>query len=216
MGISGIHEARTRLQPRRIRGHGQGKQGATYVNRSRPQCGLHLGHSRTNRRCLVPGFDMAAPYYRPLALLLPLLCLGLLHADSATSITAGTPNGSELWGYVKVWPSDTEGPKERPEGGVNGSRLKIIAIGKIGLVPKYTPNPRVLGTVWNSYGGATPTQKVLGTSKNDCGSKHEKTAQKTAWYPSPVDPTYVSWVASVQPMSRAGSREKRSPVDPMW
>ena len=107
MGISGIHEARTRLQPRRIRGHGQGKQGATYVNRSRPQCGLHLGHSRTNRRCLVPGFDMAAPYYRPLALLLPLLCsLGLLHADSAASITAGTPDGSELWGYVQVRPSN--------------------------------------------------------------------------------------------------------------
>ena len=39
-----------------------------------------------------------------------------------------------------------EGPKGRPEG-VNGSRLKILAIGKFGLVPKYTPNPRVLGTV---------------------------------------------------------------------
>ncbi|KAG2551469.1 serine carboxypeptidase-like 51 [Panicum virgatum] len=46
----------------------------------------------------------AAPYYRPLALLLPLLCLGLLHADSAASITAGTPDGSELWGYVEVRP----------------------------------------------------------------------------------------------------------------
>jgi len=109
VGISGIHEARTRLQPRRIRGHGQGKQGATYVNRSRPQCGLYLGHSRTNRRCLVPGLGLdmaAAPYYRPLALLLPLLCLGLLHADSAASITAGTPDGSELWGYVQVRPSN--------------------------------------------------------------------------------------------------------------
>ena len=41
----------------------------------------------------------------------------------------------------------TEGPKGRPEGGVNGSRLKILSKGKIGLVPKYTPNPRVLGTV---------------------------------------------------------------------
>ena len=69
------------------------------------------------------------------------------------------------------------------------------------------PNPKVLGTVWNSYAGATPTQKALGTSKKDCGSKHEKTAQKMARYPSPVDPAYVSWVASVQPTSRAGSRE---------
>ncbi|RLN42387.1 serine carboxypeptidase-like 51 [Panicum miliaceum] len=47
---------------------------------------------------------MAVPHYRPLALLLPLLCLGLLHADSAASITAGTPDGSELWGYVEVRP----------------------------------------------------------------------------------------------------------------
>ncbi|PAN49319.1 hypothetical protein PAHAL_9G440700 [Panicum hallii] len=47
---------------------------------------------------------MAVPYYRPLALLLPLVCLGLLHADSAASITAGTPDGSELWGYVEVRP----------------------------------------------------------------------------------------------------------------
>ena len=45
----------------------------------------------------------------------------------------------------------SEGPKGRPEG-VNGSRLKILANGKIGLVPKYTPNPRVLGTVRSSYG----------------------------------------------------------------
>ena len=43
--------------------------------------------------------------------------------------------------------------------GLNGSQLKNLAIGKIGLVPKYTPNPRVLGTVWSSYGGATPTQE---------------------------------------------------------
>ena len=45
------------------------------------------------------------------------------------------------------------------QSGVNGSRLKILAIGKIGLVPKYTPNPRVLGTLWSSYGGAPPTQE---------------------------------------------------------
>ena len=42
---------------------------------------------------------------------------------------------------------------------VNESRLKFLANGMIGLVPKYTPNPRVLGTVWSSYGGAIPTQE---------------------------------------------------------
>ena len=43
--------------------------------------------------------------------------------------------------------------------GVNGSRFKFLANGKIGLVSKYTPNTRVLGTVWSGYGGATPTQE---------------------------------------------------------
>jgi hypothetical protein len=38
------------------------------------------------------------------ALLLPLLCLGILHAGSAASTTTGTPDGSELWGYVEVRP----------------------------------------------------------------------------------------------------------------
>ena len=51
-----------------------------------------------------------------------------------------------------------EGPKGRPEG-VNGSRFKFLTIGKIGLVLMYTPNPRVLGTVWSSYGEATSTQE---------------------------------------------------------
>jgi len=55
----------------------------------------------------------------------------------------------------KMDPRDRKGDQRR----VNGSQLKNPAIGKIGLVPKYTPNPRVLGTVWSSYGGATPTQE---------------------------------------------------------
>ncbi|TVU46719.1 hypothetical protein EJB05_06271 [Eragrostis curvula] len=40
----------------------------------------------------------------PLALLplLLLLCLGSIHAGSAASVTTGTPDGSELWGYVEV------------------------------------------------------------------------------------------------------------------
>jgi serine carboxypeptidase 1 len=42
--------------------------------------------------------------YSPLALHL-LLCLVSLRACSAASITAGTPDESELWGYVEVRPS---------------------------------------------------------------------------------------------------------------
>ena len=33
--------------------------------------------------------------------------------------------------------------RKSDQRGVNGSQLKNLAIGKIGLVPKYTPNPRV-------------------------------------------------------------------------
>ncbi|OEL24099.1 Serine carboxypeptidase-like 51 [Dichanthelium oligosanthes] len=46
---------------------------------------------------------MDMPCY-PVALLLLLLCLGSLHAGSTDSITTGTPDGSELWGYVEVRP----------------------------------------------------------------------------------------------------------------
>ncbi|WVZ57186.1 hypothetical protein U9M48_007603 [Paspalum notatum var. saurae] len=50
---------------------------------------------------------MDMSYYQlallPLLLLL-LLCLVSLHACSAASITAGTPDGSELWGYVEIRP----------------------------------------------------------------------------------------------------------------
>ncbi|XP_062211460.1 serine carboxypeptidase-like 51 [Phragmites australis] len=44
--------------------------------------------------------------YCPIALLplLLCLCLGSLRAGSAASITTGTPDGSELWGYVEVRP----------------------------------------------------------------------------------------------------------------
>ena len=43
-------------------------------------------------------------------------------------------------------------------------------------------------------------KKALGTIKNNSGNKHEKTAQKTARYTTSVDPTYMSWVASVKPV----------------
>ncbi|KAK3147041.1 hypothetical protein QOZ80_3BG0277300 [Eleusine coracana subsp. coracana] len=39
-----------------------------------------------------------------LALLLLLLCLSSFRAGSAASVTTGTPDGSELWGYVEVRP----------------------------------------------------------------------------------------------------------------
>ncbi|CAN6294822.1 unnamed protein product [Urochloa humidicola] len=48
---------------------------------------------------------MDMPSYQVALLLLLLLCLcSLLHAVSAASISNGTPDGSELWGYVEVRP----------------------------------------------------------------------------------------------------------------
>ncbi|VAH04797.1 unnamed protein product [Triticum turgidum subsp. durum] len=42
---------------------------------------------------------------RPLLALLPLLlCLSLLRASPAASVTAGNPDGTELWGFVEVRP----------------------------------------------------------------------------------------------------------------
>ena len=45
---------------------------------------------------------------RQLALLPLVLCLCLAspRAGSAASVTAGTPDGSERWGYVEVRPSN--------------------------------------------------------------------------------------------------------------
>ena len=63
--------------------------------------------------------------------------------------------------------------------GMNGSRLKFLAIGKIGLVPKYTHNPRVLGTVWSSYGGATPTQEI---PRNKQDPTRKQTPKSSARY----------------------------------
>ena len=45
--------------------------------------------------------------------------------------------------------------------GVNRSRFKILANSSSGLIPKCTPNPRILCTVWSSYEGATPSRKSL-------------------------------------------------------
>ena len=67
----------------------------------------------------------------------------------------------------------------RPEG-VNGSRLKFIAIGKIGLVPKYTRNPRVLGTLWSSYDGATPTQESPRNKQDPTRKQTPKNSTRTS------------------------------------
>ena len=60
---------------------------------------------------------------------------------------------------------------------MNGSRLKFLANRKIGLVLKYTPNFRVLDTVWSSYGEATPTQEG---SRNKQDPTRKKTLEGSA------------------------------------
>ena len=63
---------------------------------------------------------------------------------------------------------------------VNGSRLKFLAIGKIGLVPKYTHNPRVLGIVWSSYGEATPTQESPRNKQDQTGKQIPKSSMRNS------------------------------------
>jgi len=93
----------------------------------------------------------------------------------------------------------SEGPKGRPEG-VNGSRLKYLQFEMIGLTPKFTPNPKVLGTVWSSYGGSTPTQESPRNKQDPTWKQPPKAARKTAKYISPVDPTHKGLSTSVKPM----------------
>ena len=63
-------------------------------------------------------------------------------------------------------------------GGVNGSRFKILANWNFGLVPKCTPNPRVLVTVWSSYGKAIPTQE---SPRNTREPTWKQTARRSSW-----------------------------------
>jgi len=56
---------------------------------------------------------------------------------------------------------------------------------------------------------------ALGTSKNNRGSKHEKTAQGTARYNSPVNPTCIGMNTSVEPVRKSRQHKKNNtPVDP--
>jgi hypothetical protein len=51
--------------------------------------------------------------------------------------------GHQLFGYVNnsiKAPTKTEGPKRRPEGGVNGSQSKFLT--EFGLYPKINPKPQ--------------------------------------------------------------------------
>ena len=80
---------------------------------------------------------------------------------------------------------------------------KFLAIGKIGLVQKYTPNPRVLGEVQSSYKGTTLTQNNPRDKRDQSQKQPRRTARETARYNSPVDPTYMSLSTSVEPKSQS-------------
>jgi len=56
--------------------------------------------------------------------------------------------------------------------GVNGSRFKISRTEAICLIPRTHPDPRVLGKMWSSYGGATPAH-------NGPRNKREQTRKQT-------------------------------------
>ena len=74
-----------------------------------------------------------------------------------------------------------EGPEGQQEG-VNGSQLKFLQFEMIGLMPRFTPNPRVPGDVWSSYEGATPTQESPRNKLERTRMQTQTTAQKQARY----------------------------------
>ena len=100
---------------------------------------------------------------------------------------------------------------------MNGSRLKFLAIGKISLVPKFTPNPRVLGIVWSSYGEATPTQENPRNKQDQTGKQIPKSSTRnsktqhgiTHWM---IRRTDLNSVGSTDEQSR--QQRKQAPVDP--
>ncbi|XP_066379401.1 serine carboxypeptidase-like 51 isoform X3 [Miscanthus floridulus] len=83
-------------------------------------------------------------YHSPLALL-PLhllLCLVSFHACCAASITTGTPDGSELWGYVEVRPRRVRGrARQLPGDGAAGRRPQAA---QLDVAPEGRPHLCVL------------------------------------------------------------------------
>ena len=65
---------------------------------------------------------------------------------------------------------------------MNRNRLKFLQFEMIGLIPKFTPNPKIPGDVWSIYEGATPTQESPRNKLERTRMQTQTTAQKQARY----------------------------------
>ena len=84
------------------------------------------------------------------------------------------------------------------------------------MIPKYTPNPNVLGEVRCSYGKATPTQNNL-RNKRDKSRKQTRRSsirecmiELTGWS-DVYKIEHVDWTGEKEP----AAQEKTTPVNPM-
>ncbi|VAH04795.1 unnamed protein product [Triticum turgidum subsp. durum] len=112
---------------------------------------------------------------RPLLALLPLLlCLSLLRASPAASVTAGNPDGTELWGFVEVRPTSGVGIGNFMEVGPLDVNLKprnstwlqkadlIFVDNPVGVGYSYVEDDSLLVTTdWQAATDATTLLKAL-------------------------------------------------------
>ena len=92
---------------------------------------------------------------------------------------------------------------------MNGSRLKFLQYEMIGLIPKFTPNPKIPGDVWRIYEGATPTQESPRNKLERTRMQTQTTAQKQARYTHRLNrPTKRHVVDSTDAQGRQRKRSR--------
>ena len=97
--------------------------------------------------------------------------INLCYVHIAYIVECGNGVGWQKTNVGPLW-YKYEGPKRRPEGGWMRADKKLSKSEARLMIPKYTPNPNVLGEVRCSYGKATPTQ-------NNLRNKRDKSQKQT-------------------------------------
>ena len=85
----------------------------------------------------------------------------------------------------------------------------------IGLIPKFTPNPRVPGDVWSSYEGATPTQESPRNKLERTRMQTQTTAQKQARYTYRLKPRHKEARRRFNRRTGPAAEKKQASVKPV-